>query len=543
MREEADVLVVGAGPVGLLMASELRRHGVGCRIIDKLVHPMNWVKTLGVSQRTLEVWDDLGIVNEALDAGLILRRQRFFMNREQVADADTAFPGDAPFPYPLLLPQPETERIFAAHLTSFGVSVERGVELRSFTHGADCVEATLATPGGMESVRCRYLVGCDGAHSTTRHGLQLPFEGGKFPAAFLLADVEIGWEFSHGTSCFFLETRGDALENLLVCIPYRDPADPGKPRYRISTMGRPVSATDWEGATPDAQAEEASALTLGEAQEIVGRFVPVPAAVRDLRWSSVFRISHRIVPHYRVGRVFLAGDAAHIHPPTGGQGMNTGLQDAYNLAWKLALDVKGLAHTDLLESYNAERLPVGREVVERTMRRSVNISDRSGNDEDTLREDSQLGVNYRASRWVAERLSHPAALAAGPRSGDRAPDATGLRRDGVGFPFRLFGLLRGTHHTLLLFGAGTAACLVDALKRRYGDQLRVYQLVAPAPGKPGIDSCPTVIDSDGNLQRVFGVSGPAAYLIRPDGYVGFRTDVLDGKVFEEYLGRVFRPTQ
>src|SRR5262249_35554204 len=153
-----------------------------------------------------------------------------------------------------------------------------------------------------------------------------------------------------------------------------------------------------------------------------------------LRWSSVFRISHRIVPRYRVGRAFLAGDAAHIHPPTGGQGMNTGLQDAYNLAWKLALDIEGSAHPDLLESYRAERQPVGQAVVSRTRQRSLNIGDTSQHDADALRDDSQLYVNYRGSAWVSEHLSRPDALANGPKPGDRAPDVSGLRREGVEFP-------------------------------------------------------------------------------------------------------------
>jgi 2-polyprenyl-6-methoxyphenol hydroxylase-like FAD-dependent oxidoreductase len=541
MRDATDVLVVGAGPVGLLMAFELRRHGVGCRIIDKLAQPMNWVKALGVSQRTLEVWDDLGIVTEALDAGLNLQRRRVFVNREQVTDGDTAFPGEAPYRYFLSLPQPETERILAAHLARFGVHVERGVELRSFSDRADGVEATLGTAGGTEPVRCRYLVGCDGAHSTTRHGLQVPFEGGKAPVNFLLADVEIGWDISHGTSCLFLETRGGAaLENLLVCIPYRDRSDPTRPRYRLTTMAQPVSAVNWEATAADVQPEAASELTLAQVQEVLGRFAPIPATVHDLRWSSVFRISHRIVPRYRAGRVFLAGDAAHIHPPTGGQGMNTGLQDAYNLAWKLALDVKGLAHPDLLDSYNAERQPVGREVVERTVQRSVNIADRSAPDDQGLRDDSQLYVSYRTSPWVSERVSRLDALAGGPRAGDRAPDATGLCRDGVSFTLRLFDLLRGTHHTLLLFGTATVAGGVEALQRRHGDGLRVYEVVAPTSTRQAAGVCPRVLDSDGHCQRNFGVTGPAAYLIRPDGYVGFRSDGPEHETFEEYFGRVFR---
>src|SRR5581483_1408724 len=162
-HESTDVLVVGAGPVGLLMAAELRRHGVACRVIEKLDRPAGWVKALGVSLRTLEVWDDLGLVNEALDAGLTLRRRRVFVNREQVLDADTAFPDEAPYKYPLLLPQPETERLLDAHLGRLGGRVERGVELRSLEQDGDGVRATLAGPGGEEAVRCRYLVGCDGA--------------------------------------------------------------------------------------------------------------------------------------------------------------------------------------------------------------------------------------------------------------------------------------------------------------------------------------------------------------------------------------------
>jgi 2-polyprenyl-6-methoxyphenol hydroxylase-like FAD-dependent oxidoreductase len=539
MREETDVLVVGAGPVGLLMASELRRHGAQCRIIDRLAEPMKWVKALGVTQRTLEVWDDLGIVSQALDAWMTLGRQRVFINRAQVADADTAFPGEAPYPRPLSLPQPETERILAAHLARFGVRVERGVELRSFRDDGEAVEAALGTAGGTEIVHCRYLVGCDGAHSAVRHGLQLPFEGGRFPVSFLLADVAIGWEFSPATACLFMEMRGDALENLLVCIPYRDRSDPDRPRYRVSTMAQPVSATDWEGTSPDIQAETASELTLGQVQEIVTRFVPVRAAVSDLRWSSVFRISHRIVPRYRVGRVFLAGDAAHIHPPTGGQGMNTGLQDAYNLAWKLALVIKGVAHADLLESYNAERQPVGQAVVERTRQRSLSIADRSRHDEEALYDDSQLGVNYRTSAWVAEHQSRPDALAGGPQPGDRVPDVQGLRRDGIRFPLRLFDLLRGTHHTLLLAGTETSPGMVEALQRRHGDRLRAYRIARPDAAGPGTGACPTLVDSDRHFERTFAVAGPAAYLIRPDGYVGFRTDVPERKAFEPYLGRIF----
>src|SRR5262249_22822834 len=155
-------------------------------------------------------------------AGMTLRRQRVFVNRQEALDADAAFPDEAPYKYPLLLPQPETERLLGAHLARLGVRVERGVELRALEQDGEGVRAALATPGGEETVRCPSLVGCDGPHTTTRHQLHLPFEGGRFPADFLLADVAIDWQFPHAAACLFLEVRDGGLENLLVCIPYRD---------------------------------------------------------------------------------------------------------------------------------------------------------------------------------------------------------------------------------------------------------------------------------------------------------------------------------
>ena len=386
MADFTDVLVVGAGPVGLLMAAELRRHGVSCRIIDRRVEPMNWVKALAVSQRTLEIWDDLGIVTEALDAGLTLRRQKVFVDGECVMGRRR---GAIPTMHPTrtlfssLSPKPSVFSRDTWPGTAFRSS---GIELVDLEEQTDGVLATLSSPdGSVETVRCWYLVGCDGAHGTVRHLLKLPFEGGAFPTEFLLADVQLDWEIPHSEACLFLEMRDNHLENLLVCIPYRDRSAPGKPRYRLSTMAQPVSATDWESGTPPPpSAAEATQPTLEQVRGIVAHFIKIPAAVSELRWSSIFRISHRIVPQYRVGRVFVAGDAAHIHPPTGGQGMNTGLQDAYNLAWKLALEITSRAHPDLLDSYIAERQPIGEAVVSRTKQRSMSFGDRSKQDPDAL---------------------------------------------------------------------------------------------------------------------------------------------------------------
>jgi hypothetical protein len=279
-------------------------------------------------------------------------------------------------------------------------------------------------------------------------------------------------------------------------------------------------------------------------QPIVRHFVPLDAVVADLRWSSSFRISHRIVPRYRVGRVFLAGDAAHIHPPTGGQGMNTGLQDAYNLAWKLSLDVRGLAHPGLLESYDAERQPVGQEVVARTRQRSMSIGDRSQDDTEARRADSQLCVSYRGSSWVGEALSHPESLAGGPQPGDRAPDVQGLRRDGVGFPLRLFELFRGTHHTVLVYGAPTPAeaDVAQWLRTSWPGLVRVYRIVGPDGATQGDANWPVLVDSERDFQRLYGAGQSTVYVVRPDGYVGFRTDACRREPLEGYFGRIFRQT-
>lgn len=539
-----DVLVVGAGPVGLMMAAELSRHGVKCRVIDKLVEPMAWVKAIGVSQRTLEVFDHIGIITEALDTGMDLRRLRVYVNRQQAMDADAAYPDEAPYKYALSLPQPETERILTAHLATFGVSVERGVELRTFKESGNGVQASLGSQDHSSELHCRYLVGCDGAHSTVRHILQLAFEGGRFPVEFLLADVALDWDIEHSTSCLFLDVNNDTLENLLVCIPYRDRLAAGQRRYRLSTMSKPVSAVNWE-KPPSSETEPRPNPTLDEVHALLQHFVPVPVQASDLRWSSVFRISHRIVPCYRSGRAFLAGDAAHIHPPTGGQGMNTGLQDAFNLAWKLALAIKGNAHSELLDSFNAERQPVGQAVVTRTQQRSLSIQDRSQHDPDALREDSQLLVNYRSSRWVCEHLSGSDALQGGPQPGDRAPDVEGLHRDGQAL--RLFDLFRGIHHTVLVYRS--AAADADALERivqdmhsRFDGLVKAYLVIAPGTTITGSTASPVIVDADRRFQSKYAVKNAAIYIVRPDGHIGFRTDLLSAQALSEYLGRIFRVT-
>ncbi|WP_181783078.1 FAD-dependent monooxygenase, partial [Pseudonocardia pini] len=348
-----EVLVVGAGPVGLTAALELRRRGVECRVVDTLAAPRQYAKAVGVQPRTLELWEASGVLPAALALAAPMRGQRVYRDGELVASLDLDLPPDMPFAF-ATLPQYDTERILAETLARYGTVPERPVQLTSFVQDAGGVTATLDTG---EEVRAQYLVGADGAHSIVRKSLGLTFEGGAFADEYMLGDVELDWDLPPGYAI-----RVNRGADGLVAIPL-----PGASRYRLSMIAPPHLRTRPPAAGEVAHGFEGDvAPTLADIQEVVDRLAPTPATARALRWSSIFRISHRIVDAYSRGRVFVAGDAAHIHPPTGGQGMNTGIQDTINLAWKLALAVRGEAAPGLLESYDAERRPVGEEVVGRT---------------------------------------------------------------------------------------------------------------------------------------------------------------------------------
>ena len=536
----ADVLVVGAGPVGLMMACELRRHGVECRILDALPEPANHCKAIGIQPRTLEIWENMGIVTEAINAGLWLRGMRVYVNGKQTMEVLLDLP-DAPYGF-LALPQYETERILSNHLNRFGTAIERKTTLGSFRQNEEAVIADLSVKGDAEQVRCRYLVGCDGAHSTVRHGLGLPFEGDRYAEQYMLGDVEMQWDLPHGWSYRFLHVSDEKMDDFLVCIPI-----PGMNRYRLSMLAsselvaarRPIDhGLSADGPKP----------TLAHIQAVVDRLAPPGAKVGNLRWSSLFGLSHRIVPRYGVGRVYLAGDAAHIHPPTGAQGMNTGIQDACNLAWKLALVVKGAAHPGLLESYDAERRPVGEEVVGRTHRQAE--AQRRGEAEtdttrDRLMKEGQLLVNYRDSPWVAEDPGMAYAEDHGPRPGDRAPDVLGLRREGIGFPLRLFDVFRGTSYVLLFYIDSIKPDQVQPIteiaapiRARYGEHIRPYVIVDATANISGLDGLPILRDADGAFGRIYHTTTTSALLIRPDGYIAYRCAPLQSDRLTRYLERI-----
>lgn len=501
----ADVLIAGAGPIGLTATIELRRRGIDCRIVDSASTPPQYAKAVGIQPRTLEVFENMGVSGAILDASVPMRGQIAFDGGVEVGRIELTLPPDVPYWF-AGLPQYETERILAEHLAGLGTVVERGVGLASFEQDGQRVTATL-TDGSTADVQ--YLIGCDGAHSAVRKQLGLTFEGGAFAEGYMLGDIEVDWSIPPGYGVRSSHrTEDGTVDDLLVAIPL-----PGHGRYRMS-MFVPEELT----AAPSAGDGIVHGFTGGPTPElrhiqaVLDRLSPEPTTARNLRWLILNTEDHRI------------GDAAHIHPPTGAQGMNTGIQDANNLAWKVALSVRGIAAEGLTDTYDAERRPVGEDVVGMTVRSArEGIGAGENSFETTMRRQAQLLISYPPGPLVS--AVDDASTAVQP--GERAPDARELRRDIVAFSFRLFDLFVGVSHTLLLWSddsrgsGGWVAEYEDlaaaAVTAAHG-LLDAYLVVAER-----VDSTlPVIVDAQGQFRDAYSVVGPEVFVVRPDGYLGHR---------------------
>jgi pentachlorophenol monooxygenase len=518
--DKTDILIAGAGPVGLTAAIELARRGIACRIIDPLLAAPPYAKAVGVQPCTLEIFEGMGVLRPILDASVPLRGQIVCINGRLSSQFELPLPADVPFGF-IAIPQYETERVLAEELAMHGVVIERGLRLTAFEQEADRVTATLSGHGGDSCLRCRYLIGADGAHSLVRKSLGLSFEGGAFDEQYMLGDVEVDWSLPKGHVLRSLHQSAGRTDDVLVCVPL-----PGRGRYRMSMRVADDLATAGSGAADGvAHGFEGSRKPeLHHIQAVLDRLSPEPVVARNLRWSSVFRISHRIVNAYGRGRVFVAGDAAHIHPPTGAQGMNTGIQDAHNLAWKLALAVRGEAAAGLLDSYDAERRPIGEDVVGRTVQSArAGIGADSNDPGFIVRREAQLLISYAGSPIVATTRDD----SGGPQPGSRAPDASGLARDAVTALSRLYSLLGRREHTALLHAgealdANAVAALevtAQALRESALGRIEVY-LVAPAGEDVAATLLPLIRDTQGEFARGYAATGFSAFVVRPDGYLG-----------------------
>ncbi len=527
-------LVVGAGPVGLTMAAHLHHHGLSCRIIDRSPTPSDKSKALVLWARSLEMFDNLGIVEPFLAAGMFLNAARFHGNGRLLVRIPI-HPAGTEYPRPLMLAQSETERLLGEHLQAVGVPVERSVELTDFTVHGDHVTATLHHSAGPdEQVRCEWLLGCDGAHSTVRKKLSLEFTGSAEPNDWVLADVRLEGSIPHDEMSLFMHAKG-----VLVFFPF------GTDRYRIVGDMGPARGT---GRPADP--------SLAEVQALVDERGPGGIQVMDPVWLSGFRINERKVGTYSRGRVFLAGDAAHIHSPAGGQGMNTGMQDACNLAWKIALVQAGRARpSPLLDSYSQERSAVGEMVLRQAARMTWGATLRNPVVQ-LLRNRlvgwmgrlpafqrgftsylSELAVHYPHSPLNGESTG-AGWLAGSVRPGDRVPDIR-LRSQETGQEQRLLAILRGCQHNLLLLPTAADAATLTSLRdicqrveQTYPGLIRTH-LIFPADA--GLSSA--WLDPTGAVRKTFGARETALALVRPDGYLGYRSQPASWEGLRGYLDR------
>jgi len=509
------VLIVGAGPAGLVMANELARFGVQCRLIDKQRERSKRSRAIAILPRTIEVFDLMRVAEDFLAAGRRIHAINIISNGERIVRIGLNRL-DSPYPFALALPQDETERLLENHLLRRGMAVERSKELMALEQSEDGVDARIRIDGSrVETLHCDYLIGCDGVHSTVRHLLGMPFRGGSYKETVLLADIRASGNHDRDEAQIFLNPNG-----LVLFFPM--PED----RYRLVAPDPPPQ---W-GVEP----------TLDQCQSLIDARGPGHLRLTDLRWTSTFRISHRIVDQFKNGRIFLAGDAAHIHSPMGAQGMNAGVQDAFNLGWKFGFVAAGAARDELLDSYESERKPIDSSIIrwtdlgtrlllvkgavahriqreiltaitsfESTRRRFMDVA-------------AQIVANYRGGRFVEEHV-----LAIGPHAGDRAPDAT-IRSEKNGAVLRLFDLFAHPRYTLLLFWPGTAGWNLPDRQ----DLMATYRIV-------------DVESAAGDFKDVAGLAAlhygtqPAAYLIRPDGYVAFRCALADAaRLLPGYLQKI-----
>jgi 2-polyprenyl-6-methoxyphenol hydroxylase-like FAD-dependent oxidoreductase len=470
---ETEVLICGGGATGLTLAIELARRNLAFQIIEKLDSPFRGSRGKGIQPRSLEIFEDLGIVDRLFAAGGGYPYQREYRSDGSFEDSEVVEKSDAtpaePYHTPLMVPQFLTEDVMRGRLAELGHRVEYGTELMRFAQDDYGVTAYVKNAAGEHTIRARYLVGADGGRSFVRHALDIGFPGKTLGVRAVVADVNLrglsrqAWHrFNEGS-----------MELQMSLCPLA-----GTEMFQLQA---PIPL---EGDI-DLSAEGLSAM-------VAARTAQTDIVIDEVFWASAFNMNARLADRYLDGRVFLAGDAAHVHPPTGGQGLNTSVQDAYNLGWKLAAVIKG-APASLLDTFEEERRPVAAEVLglsTRLLEAAKRGSMRRG------REVHQLDIGYPESSLALELPERQGGILAG----DRAPDAP-IRGAG-GQATRLFELFKGTHWTLLGYEVE-----LDTVPPRQGLHIHTF-------GATG-----DLIDQCGHFRDAYALACGDWLLVRPDGYV------------------------
>lgn len=504
-----DVIIAGAGPAGLVLACDLARRGVAFRIVEASAEPpghRSGSRGKGIQPRTLEVYDDLGIIEAVHEAGGAYFPALAWDGPKPIGPAkfhriERREPTpDVPYPSMWMLLQPRALDILRARLAEFGHRAEFGVRLAGFSQDAAGVTATLQhADGRQETVRAQYLAGCDGARGVVRATCGVEFASEIIdPHPMITADVVVdGLERTHWH--MWDSAKGGAL--------WLGPL--------VQSNAFQLYAK-FENEEPDLSIEALRKLV----RERTGR---PELNVSEVLYASPFGSRAGLAKHFRAGRVFLVGDAAHVHPPAGGQGMNTAVQDAYNLGWKLGQVLRHGAPADLLDSYEDERLPVAAHLLEFVVQMHKDWLGKAKDKEEPRQgEHMQLALNYRGGPLAVDERGSVADGVVRP--GDRAPDAQLV--NAAGGTVRLFDIFRGPHFTLLALGDAD----LPAIGPHYGEGLRVQRIVGPGENVPG-----ALVDGDGQMPRIYGAG---LILVRPDGYVGYAGPAGAGGL-RGYLSRFF----
>jgi 2-polyprenyl-6-methoxyphenol hydroxylase-like FAD-dependent oxidoreductase len=496
MNSRTDVFIAGAGPVGLTMATELARYGLSVRIVDKNAHRTDKSKALVLWPRTLELIDRMGpgCTQHFVEAGLKVDGANILSGREEIAGIALTHI-DSPYNFVLMIPQSETERLLEEHLGTFGVKAERQVELTQFRAATEGVACTLVhSDGREETAEASWLIGCDGAHSTVRHQLGMEFLGSTLLSDWILADLHLSDVPGAPAVNIFWHAEG-----VLALFPLHGT------RYRVIADVGESSGSIGEGNRP--------APTVEEVQRVLDVRGPGGIKASEAVWLSSFSINERKVADYRSGCIFLAGDAAHVHSPAGGQGMNTGMQDACNLGWKLALVSRGIcAPEPLLSSYSAERSAIAKLVLEATGKATAMAVMKGGVKQSIRNHLASLVFGFAPVKHAMANLLSEVAVAysdsplnahsmhvhGGPEVGRRAS----IRKDepAVG---------SGDTPRFALFAEGTPAS--GSLLAKYA------RFVEPSPRRP--------------------YSETGIWVVRPDGYVALTAKQGAWNEVDAYLSR------
>jgi 2-polyprenyl-6-methoxyphenol hydroxylase-like FAD-dependent oxidoreductase len=499
-----DVIIIGAGPTGLSLAAQLIRYGINFVVIEKNETVTPFSKAIGVQARTLEIYDQLGLAQPAVEKGTIANRVRLIEGGEVRGEMHLRNFGKdlSEFPYMLMLEQSKNEEMLYQFVRSHNHDVFWKTELESFSQDESGVTAEVKLPSGeSQTIRGKYLVGCDGAKSIVRHELGLTFEGSTFERLFYVADARVDWEFPHDALHVCL-----AREVFVAFFPM-----PGENRYRIV------------GTFPESKNQEDGEVDYEEIEQEIKEQAKLSLDISDVRWFSLYKVHSRRVNKFSEGKCFVAGDAAHIHSPAGAQGMNTGIQDAYNLAWKLAFVIKGAASESLLDTYNEERLANAKRLLDSTdrmfelaagsswlmsfLRTTIfpPIAGFMANLEAVSKRVfpliSQIGITYR-DHSLSE---HTDDEFEDVKAGDRLPY---FLVDGES----IFAKLKAPKFHVLLFGKGECAdfgYLVDCHR----------------------------IPIDARISEIFGTDNDFGLLLRPDNQIAFISSEITPEKVADYFRR------